>query len=101
MSASVYLVVVDELVIRPLRPTTRGLIVLAGKDTHRSRDGDIGRVIKIEVKFPIETSRRNRRVRQPVDVKSSSTSSRVRSPAEYPLTVRPSTAEVIGAAGWP
>ena len=67
MSASVYLVVVDEFVIRPLRPTSRGLIVLAGKDAHSSWDRDIGRVIKIEVKFPIETSRRNRRVRQPVE----------------------------------
>src|SRR5271155_5004988 len=67
MPASVYLVVVDEFVIRPLRPTPRGLIVLAGKDAHSGWDGDIGCVIKIEVKFPVETSRRNRRVRQPVE----------------------------------
>ena len=56
-----------SLSIRPLCPTSRGLIVLAGKDAHSSWDGDIGCVIKIEVKFPIETSRRNRRVRQPVE----------------------------------
>src|SRR5271170_2628136 len=67
MPAPVYLVVVDEFVIRPLCPTPGGLIVLAGKDAHSSWDGDISRVIKIEVKFPIETSRRNRRVRQPVE----------------------------------
>src|SRR5580693_605011 len=69
VSASVYLVVVDEFVIRPLRPTSWGLIVLAGKDAYRSWDGDIGRVIKIDVKFPIETSRGNRRVRQPIECK--------------------------------
>jgi hypothetical protein len=44
--------VVDEFVIRPLRPTSRGLIVLTRKDAHRSWDGNIGRVVKIEVKFP-------------------------------------------------
>jgi len=65
--APVNLVVVDEFVIRPLCPTPRGFIVLAGKDAHSCWDGDIGCVIKIEVKFPIETSRRNRRVRQPVE----------------------------------
>src|SRR5271156_2101906 len=67
MPAPVYLVVVDEFVIRPLCPTPGGLIVLAGKDAHSSWDRDIGRVIKIEVKLPIKTSRRNRRVRQPVE----------------------------------
>ncbi len=37
-AAPVNLVVVDEFVIRPLCPTPRGLIVLAGKDAHDSRD---------------------------------------------------------------
>jgi len=60
-------VVINEFVIRPLRPTSRGLIVLAGKDTHSSWDRHMSRVIQIEVKFPIETSRRNRRVGQPVE----------------------------------
>src|SRR5271165_3779839 len=57
----------DQIGIRPLRPTSRGLIVLAGKNAHGGWDGDVGGVIKIEVKFPIETSRRNGRVRQPVE----------------------------------
>jgi hypothetical protein len=65
--AFVNLVVINKFVIRSPRPTSRGLIVLAGKDAHSSWDRDVGRVIKIEVKFPIETSRRNRRVRQPVE----------------------------------
>jgi hypothetical protein len=47
--APVNLVVVDEFVIRPLCPTSRGLIVLAGKDAHGSRDGDVGGVVKVEV----------------------------------------------------
>ena len=65
--AFVDLVVVNEFPVGPLRPTSRGLIVLAGKDAHSSWDGNVGCVIKIEAKFPIETSRRNRRVRQPVE----------------------------------
>src|SRR5271154_5964849 len=67
MPAFVNLVVVDEFVIRLLRLTSGSLIVLAGKDAHRSWGGDIGRVIKVEVKVPIEASRGNRRVRQPVE----------------------------------
>ena len=45
--AFVDLVVVDELVIRPLCPTPRRLIVLAGKDAHGSRNGDVGGVKKL------------------------------------------------------
>ena len=43
--AFVDFVVVDELVIRLLRPTPRGLIVLARKDGHGSWDGDVGGVV--------------------------------------------------------
>src|SRR5580704_9174525 len=52
-------VVVDELVICALGPTPRGLVVLARKNAHRSRDGDVGGIVKIEVIFPIEASRSN------------------------------------------
>ena len=55
--AFVNLVVIDEVVIRPLCPTPRGLIVLARKHAHGSRDGDVGGIVKVEVKFPIEASR--------------------------------------------
>jgi hypothetical protein len=60
-------VVMDELVIRPLRPTPRGFIVLAGEDGHCGRDGDVDGIVKAEVRFLIESTRRNTRVRQPVD----------------------------------
>ena len=67
VTALVKLVKVDQLGICPLCPAARGLIVLTRKDAHGGGDGNVGCVIKIEVKFPIETSRRNRRVRQPVE----------------------------------
>ena len=67
MAAFVDLVEIDELVIGPLGPTPRRLIVLAGKDAHRSRDRDVGGVVKVDVTFPIEASRGNRRVRQPIE----------------------------------
>ena len=42
MPAFLGLVEVDELVIGAFRPTPRRLIVLARKDAHGSRDGDVG-----------------------------------------------------------
>ena len=69
MSAFVELVEIDELVIRPLRPTSRGLIVLAGKDTYGSRNRDVGGIVEVEMVFPIKASRGNRCVRQPVERK--------------------------------
>ena len=42
-------VVIDEFVIRPLGPTPRGLIVLARKHTHGSRDRDVGGVVNAEL----------------------------------------------------
>src|SRR4051794_21719271 len=61
----------DELGIGPLCPTSRSCIDLVRKNAHRYRDGDALDVEKAELVFsgydlPIETSRRNPRVRQPV-----------------------------------
>ncbi len=42
-------------------------IDLVRKDAHGNRDGDAFRGEKGELVFPIETSRRDRRVRQPVE----------------------------------
>ena len=67
MPSLVSLVVVDEFLICALRPTPRGLIVLTRKDADGSRDGDVGGVVKVDVTFPIEARRRNRRIRQPVE----------------------------------
>src|SRR3984893_6451641 len=67
VAALVDLVVIDELGIRPLRPAPRGLIELVRKGAHRGRDGDVFRGEKRELALPIETSRRDRRVRQPVE----------------------------------
>jgi hypothetical protein len=101
VSSFVYLVVVDEFVIRPLRPTSRGLIVLAGKDAHRCWDGDIRRVIKIEVKFPIEASRGNRRVRQPVEGEVVEYIISCQVTCGVSIDRAPERRQVIGAAGWP
>src|ERR671918_1650778 len=64
--ALVELVVVDEIGIGLLRPTPRHLIELVRKDAHGYGDGDALRVEEAELVFPIETSRRDPRVRQPV-----------------------------------
>src|SRR5215510_8341482 len=61
----------DELGIGPLRPTARNGIDLVRKDAHGYRDGHALDVEKAELvcsgnDLPIETSRRNPRVRQPV-----------------------------------
>ena len=50
-----------------LCPTPRGCIDLIGKDAHGSRDRDTFRGEKGKLAFPIETSRRDRRIRQPVE----------------------------------
>jgi len=41
VAAFVERVVIDQFVIRPICPTPRGLIDLARKDAHGSRDGDV------------------------------------------------------------
>src|SRR5215204_6346871 len=66
MPAFVELVVMDEFGIGLLCPTPRHLIELVRKDAHRYRDGDALRGEEVELVFPIETSRRDSRVRQPV-----------------------------------
>jgi len=48
MAALVELVEIDELVIRPLRPTSLRLIILAGKDAYGGWDGDVGGVVKVD-----------------------------------------------------
>lgn len=67
MPALVYLVEVDEVVIRTLCPAPRGLVVLAGKDADGSRDEDVGVVVEAVLIFPVEAGRRNRRACQPVE----------------------------------
>ena len=69
MAAFVELVVVNEFGIGSLCPASRSLIGLIRKDTHGYSDGDVSHIEKplpFLKKFPIETSRRNRRVSQPV-----------------------------------
>jgi hypothetical protein len=63
VAALVDLVVMDELVIGPLGPTPRGLILLARKDADGSRDGVVLGVEIAELVFPVETKRGNPRVR--------------------------------------
>jgi hypothetical protein len=53
VAALVNLVVIDELVICTLRPASRRLIVLAGKGTYGSWDGNVGGVVKVDVTFPV------------------------------------------------
>jgi hypothetical protein len=48
-----HLVEIDEFLIRPLRPTPRRSIVLAGKDAYGGGDSEVGGVIKVEVSIPI------------------------------------------------
>src|SRR5262245_11658881 len=57
----------DKFGIRSLCPTPRGCIELIWKDAHGNRDGDVFRSEKVKLVFPIQTSRRDRRVRQPVE----------------------------------
>ena len=66
MPAFVNFVVIDQFVIGPLRPTPRRFIIFARKYAHGSGDGDVDGVVKPDSTFPIETSRGNRRVRQPI-----------------------------------
>src|SRR4030095_9577863 len=66
VTAFIELVVIDKLGISPLCPTPRGLIDLVRKGAHRDRDDDVFRCKEGELVFPINTRRRDRRVRQPV-----------------------------------
>src|SRR4051812_6600956 len=64
--ALVELVVMDQVGIRLLCPTPRHLIELVREDAHGYRDRYALRVEEAELVFPIETSRRDPGVRQPV-----------------------------------
>src|SRR5580700_5247903 len=63
----VELVVVNEVVVGPLGPAPRGLIELAREDAHASGDGDVLGVEEAEFVVPVETTRRNPSVGQPVE----------------------------------
>src|SRR5260221_4737090 len=67
MTAFVELVVVYEFGKRPLCPTARGLVELIWKGAYGDRDGDVLDVEKRQLVFPVETSRRDRGVCQPVE----------------------------------
>src|SRR5215217_3398172 len=60
------LVEIDEVRVGPLGPTPRGLICLAGKDARGHRNRDALGVPKATLIFPIQTRRRDARVRQPI-----------------------------------
>src|SRR5499427_10723592 len=65
VAALVDLVVVDEVGVGPFGPAPRRLILLAGKDAHGHRDGDALGVEEAALVLPIETRRRDPRVREP------------------------------------
>src|SRR5215469_13932638 len=65
MPALVELVVVDEIGVRLLCPTPRGLILLVRKHAHRNGDGDALCGEEGELVLRVDTSRRNRGVSQP------------------------------------
>ena len=67
MAAPVDLVEVDEVGVRLLGPAARRLILLAGKDAHGHGDGDALGVEEATLVLPVETRRRDPRVRQPVE----------------------------------
>src|SRR5260370_3511908 len=57
----------DEFGVRPRYPTRGGGVDLIWKDADGNRDGDVLRGEKGKLVLPIQTSRRDRRVRQPVE----------------------------------
>src|SRR5438477_9430282 len=67
VAASVEPVVMNQFGICSLCPTPWGCIDLIWKDAHGNRDGDVFRGEKGKLAFPIQTSRRDPRVRQPVE----------------------------------
>ena len=69
VSALGQLVVVDQLGIRPLRPTPRGWIELVREDAHGNRDATTPLTLKnaLPPVLPVETGAGDRRVRQPGD----------------------------------
>jgi hypothetical protein len=66
VAAFVELVVMNELGIRPLRPTARAQIDLV-RNAYGNRDGNAFDTEEREFVFPVEAGSGNRRVRQPGD----------------------------------
>src|SRR5215213_4841326 len=60
------LVEIDEVGVGLIGPAARGLILLAGKHARSHRNGDALGVEKATLIFPIETRRRDPRIRQPI-----------------------------------
>ena len=72
MTAFIKLVVMDQLGIRPLRPAPRRRIDLVGKDAHGDWDLDASDIEEASARrylrgVPVEPSRRDRGVCQPVE----------------------------------
>src|SRR5271163_2260109 len=67
VAAPVELVVIDEFWIRPFRPAPRGRVDLVRKDAHGNGNGDVFDVEEGQLVFPIQTRRRDRCVRQPIE----------------------------------
>src|ERR671917_2274946 len=63
VAALVDRVEVDEVRIRLLRPASRRLVLLAGKDGYGDRHGDALDVEEAALVFPVETRRRDPGVR--------------------------------------
>jgi hypothetical protein len=61
------LVVVDEVVVGPLRPALGGLVVLAGEGAHGRRDGNVGGVVQGDFVLPVQAGRGDSSVGQPVE----------------------------------
>ena len=67
VAALVELVVVDELGVCPLGPAPRRLILFAREYAHGNRDGDAFGIEKAAFVLPVETRRRDARVRHPIE----------------------------------
>src|SRR5687768_12521742 len=63
VAAFVELVVVDELRVCPLRPAPRCLVLLAGEHAHGHGNGDALGVEETALVLPVQTRRRDARVR--------------------------------------
>jgi hypothetical protein len=60
-------VVMNQFGIRFLRPALRGCVDLIWKHADGNRDGDVLRRKEVQLVFPIQSSRRDCRVRQPIE----------------------------------
>jgi hypothetical protein len=68
VAASVELVVMDKVVrVRALGPAPRCLIQLVREDAYGKRNRDVLGVEEVRLVLPVQTSRGNPRVRQPVE----------------------------------